>query len=90
MPYTGADSALIIELEGITTASTQFCIGDQLTFRCTLREGSYDWIFPPILDGTVGNGRITLGSTETVGEFSLSTSGADATRMSTLQVTVFE
>ena len=43
----------------------------------------------------MGNGRITNGNNEAVrGEFILSASGADAigvdTRMSTLQVTVFE
>ena len=76
-----------------------FCIGEQLTFRCTLSVDSYDWVIPGFLDGTVGNGRITIGKTadgnnEAVGQFMLSTSGIVAivtdTRKSTLQVTVFE
>ena len=51
---------------------------------------SYDWTITSFLDGTVGNGRIIIGTSEIVGEFMLSASGADAARMSSLQVTVFE
>ena len=52
--------------------------------------GSYDWIVTGFLNGTVGNGRITIGTNETVGEFMLSASGINDGRMSSLQVTVFE
>ena len=79
-----------MELYGRTTSDRQFCIGDQLTFRCTIARGSYDWIVTGFLDGIVGNGRITIGTNETVGEFMLSASGVDDARMSSLQVTVFE
>ena len=51
---------------------------------------SYDWTVTGFLNGTMGIGRITIGTTETVGEFIFSASGFDAERMSTLQVTVFE
>ena len=78
----------------MTTNNTEFCIGEWLTFRCPLREGSYDWILTYFLDGTVGNGRISTGNTFAAGEFMLSASGVEIldtdTRMSSLQVTVFE
>ena len=74
----------------MATTDREFCIGDQLTFRCTIAVSSYEWIVTGFLDGTVGNGRIIIGTNETVGEFMLSASGVDAARMSTLQVTVFE
>ena len=57
-------------------------------------EGFYDWIVTGFLDGTVGNGRISIGNNETVGEFILSASGALTMytdgRTSSLQVTSFE
>ena len=78
----------------MTTNNTEFCIGEWLTFRCPLREGSYDWIITDFLDGTVGNGRVSTGNNMTVGEFMLSASGVQTldtdTRTSSLQVTVFE
>jgi len=61
-----------------------------LTFRCSLAESAYDWIVPSFLNGTLDNGRISVGKTESVGEFMLSASGDGANRMSTLQITVFE
>jgi len=79
-----------VEQDGIATTDREFCIGAQLTFRCTLSEGSYDWIIPSFLNGREGNGKVVIGNTESVGEFVLSASGIDDTRMSTLQVTVFE
>ncbi len=35
----------------------------------------YDWVALPILDGSPGNGRVALDTTETVGNFTLSASG---------------
>ena len=90
----GVDSALTVERAGVTTNNTEFCIGERLTFRCPLREGSYEWIFTDFLNGTVGYGRVTNGNSMAVGEFMVAASGAETmdadTRMSTLQVTVFE
>ena len=74
----------------MTTFDREFCIGEQLTFRCTLAESSYDWIITGFLNGTSGNGRVTNGNNEVDGEFMLSASGVNDGRMSTLQVTVFE
>ena len=34
--------------------------------------GSYEWTFTGFLDGTVGNGRITIGTDETVGSLCIS------------------
>ena len=86
----GVYSALIVEHDGRTTTDTQFCIGEQLTFRCTISIGSYDWIVPPFLNGTTGFGRIPVGESRTDGQFTLSSSGSGNARMSSLQVTVFE
>ena len=74
----------------MTTNERVFCIGDQLTFRCTSRESAYSWIVTGFLNGTIGNGRVLTGANETDGEFMLSASGINNDRMSTLQVTVFE
>ena len=90
----GVDSALTVERAGVSTNDTEFCIGEWLTFRCSLREGSYDWIITDFLNGTVGNGRISTGNNIAVGEFMLSASGVQTldadTRTTSLQVTVFE
>ena len=61
-----------------------------MTFRCTITSSAYDWTVTGFLNGSVGNGRITAGTSGTVGEFMLSASRVDAARMSSLQVTVFE
>ena len=61
----------------MTTSDREFCIGEQLIFKCTMAVGSYEWTVTGFLDGTVGNGRISIGTTETVGEFMLSASGID-------------
>ena len=74
----------------MTNSDREFCIGEQLTFWCTMAVGSYEWTVTCFLDGTVGNGRITIGTDKTVEEFMLSASGVDAARMSSLQVTVFK
>ena len=74
----------------MTTNEREFCIGDQLTFRCTSRESAYSWIVTGFLNGTIGNGRVLTGANEMDGEFMLSASGINNDRMSTLQVTVFE
>ena len=74
----------------MTTTDREFCIGDQLTFRCTIAASSYEWRVTGFLGGSMGNGGITSGLNVTVGEFMLSASGIDSARMSTLQVTVFE
>ncbi len=72
------------------TSQTQFCTGDELVFTCTLAVSGYDWVALPLLDGSsADNGRIALGDTETVGNFTLSASGTGSTRTSTLQVTAF-
>jgi len=86
----GAVCNLIIEHGGEVIREREFCIGAELTFTCSLAESAYDWIIPSFLNGTLENGRISVGSSETVGEFMLSASGDGATRMSTLQVTLFE
>ena len=86
----GVDSALTIEQGGMTTNESEYCIGAQLTFRCTLAASSYDWVVTGFLDGSVGNGKITIETNETVGEFMLSASGIDDTRMTSLQITVFQ
>ena len=86
----GVYSALTVENDGRTTTDREFCIGDQLTFRCTISVGSYDWIVPPFLNGTTGFGRIPTGEFRTDGQFTLSSSGDGDTRMSTLQITVSE
>ena len=75
---------------GLPTTDREFCIGEELIFRCTLTERSYDWIVTSYLDRTSGNGRIEVGANETIGEFLLSASGTDFTRMSTAQITTFE
>jgi len=61
-----------------------------LTFKCTLAAASYDWTVTSFLDGTPENGRISVGSNKTVGEFSLSANGQYNNRTSTLQFTVFD
>ena len=86
----GVHSALTVERGGVTINDREFCIGEQLTFRCTSRESAYSWIVTGFLDGNVGNGRVLTGANETDGEFMLSASGLNNDRMSTLQVTVFE
>ena len=90
----GVNSALTVECAGVTTNNAEFCIGERLTFRCPLREGSNDWIITGFLNGTVGNGRISNGNNMAVGEFMLAASGAETMdtdiRTSTVQVTVFE
>ncbi len=73
----------------MTSYQPSFCTGDELVFICTLAESSYDWVALPFLDGTPGNGRVTVGTPETVGNFSLSASGTGLGRRSTLQVTAF-
>ena len=70
------------------TSETQFCTGEELVFTCTLAESAYDWVALPFLNGTV-NGRVTLDTTETVGNITLSASGVDSGRRSSLQVTAF-
>ena len=74
----------------MTTIDREFCIGDQLTFRCTIAASAYEWTVTGFLDGSMGNGAISSGQNMTVEEFVISTSGIDAARMSSLQVTVFE
>ena len=74
----------------MTTTDTEFCIGEQLTFRCTFAASSYEWTVTGFLDGRMGNGAITSGWNMTVDEFVISTSGIDAARMTTVQVTVFD
>ena len=78
----------------MTTNNTEFCIGEWLTFRCPLREGSYDWIITDFLNGTVGNGRISNGNNMAVGGFMLAASGVESldadTRTSTVLVAAFE
>ena len=74
----------------MTTTDTEFCIGEQLTFRCTFAASSYEWTVTGFLDGSMGNGGITSGQNVTVEEFVISTSGIDVARTSTLQVTVFQ
>ncbi len=49
----------------------------------------YDWVVLPFLNGTPGNGRVALDTTDTVGNFTVSASGIGPTRTSTLQVTAF-
>ena len=91
---SGTDSALVVEKSGRATSGRELCIGANLTFRCSISVSSYAWTVTGFLDGYVGNGRITLGETLTVGEFTLSASGAvtanNDTRRSSLQVTTFE
>ena len=74
----------------MTTTDTEFCIGEQLTFRCTFAASSYEWTVTGFLDGSMGNGGIRSGENMTVEEFVISTGGANADRMSSLQVTVFQ
>jgi len=81
---------LIVERGGEVTNKRIFCIGVHLTFRCTITRSTFEWIVPPFLNGAIGKGRLSVGNSETVGQFMLSASGVDATRMSTLQVTLFE
>ena len=40
----------------MTTTDREFCIGDQLTFRCTLALSAYEWTVTGFLDGSMGNG----------------------------------
>ncbi len=79
----------MIQSNAVTTSQPQFCTGDELVFTCTLAESAHDWIALPFLDGSVGNGRVILGTTETVGNITLSGSGTGSGRRSTLQVTAF-
>jgi len=89
--YIGAVCNLTVERDGMVTNERQFCIGFQLTFRCTLAESAYDWIVSPFMNGVLGNVAATGGGqTVTVGRFLLNGSGVDVGRMSTLQVTLFE
>ena len=74
----------------MTTIDREFCIGELLIFRYTLTESSYDWIVTSYLEGTGGNGRITIGANEAIGEFLLSASGTDIARMGKAQLTTFE
>ncbi len=87
--YTVSDASLVIQSNGVTTSQTQFCIGDELVFTCTLIVSAYDWVVVPFLDGSPDNGRIALDTTETFGNFTVSASGIGPTRTSTLQVTAF-
>jgi len=87
---TGALCNLTVEHDGVITSERQFCVGVQLTFTCTILRSTFDWIFPPFLNGTLRNGRVSLGNTETVGEFTLTASGFNDRRKSTLQVTLFK
>ncbi len=90
IPYNIVCEALVeIQSNGVTTSGTHFCTKDELVFTCTLLVSGYDWVALPFLDGTPGNGRVSLGTTETVGNFTLSASGTGPTRTSTLQVTAF-
>ncbi len=73
----------------MTGSQTQFCTGDELVFTCTLTEPGYEWVALPFLDASPGNGRIGLGVTETVGNFTLSSNGTGSGRRSRLQVTAF-
>ena len=86
----GVDSVLTVERGGMTIADREFCIGEQLTFRCTIEVGSHDWIVLPFLNGTTGFGRIAVGDSRIDGQFFLSSSGTGDSRMSSLQVTVFK
>ncbi len=82
-------SALEIQSNGVKTSQTQFCIGDELVFTCTLAESGYEWVALPFLDRSLGNGRVLVGTTETVGNITLSGSGYGSGRRSTLNVTSF-
>ncbi len=82
-------SALEIQSNSVKTSETQFCIGDKLVFTCTLTVSAYDWVALPFLNGSTGNGRVLIDSTETVGNITLSASGTGSGRRSTLQVTAF-
>jgi len=87
--YKGAEGKLKVERDGAVTSDTEFCLGDLLTFTCTIPTGGIDWIVLPFLNGTLGKGRVSSGGNMTVGEFMLSASGVGEERTSTLQVTVF-
>ncbi len=82
-------AALEIQSNGVTSSQTQFCTGDELVFTCTFTASLNEWVVLPFLDGTPGNGRIPLDTTETVGNITLSASGTGDGRRSALQVTAF-
>ncbi len=79
----------MIQSNGETTLQKQFCIGDMLVFTCTLAASGYDWVVPTFLNGAVNNGRVLLGTTETIRGFTLSASGIEPRRRSLLKVTAF-
>ena len=84
----------MVENGGIVTTNREFCIGANLTFKCTIAVGAHDWTVIGFLGGTERNGRVTNGVTKTAGEFTLSAFGIatvnNDTRRSLLQVTIFE
>ena len=90
----GADSALVVENGGIVTTNREFCIGANLTFKCSIAVGAYEWTVIGFLGGTERNGRVTIGETKTAGEFTLSAVGVatanNDTRRSLLKVTTFQ
>ena len=47
----------------------EFCIEDQLTFRCVITTSSYAWTVTGFLDGNAENGLISVGANEAVGVF---------------------
>ena len=79
-----------MRLDGGITSDREFCIGQQLSFMCSLALSAYEWILPPFLNGTVENGRVVINETGRIGEFTLSAKGTGFERTSSLNVSVFE
>ena len=76
------------------TTNREFCIGANLTFKCSIAKGAYDWTVIGFLGRTERNGRVSNGETKTAGEFTLSAVGFatanNDTRRSLLKVTTFQ
>ena len=88
---SNAGQQIDIYVDGTFTDSARFCVGDNVTFTCTILAPEHQWsVDNPHLDGL--NGYVTLSNDTAIqrGPFTITTENGDFGRTSSLHIVLFE